>query len=190
NPLAAGRPGGPSADRAVTVRLRETDGRVSLVRLGFAAGIEAAWRTDLLEESQDTPLTVQNGTAFVGLAPFETVTEGRGLGRLGHRGRGERGGGQRGLPIDRTTAAGRAIDAAAAVTPEPAQPVYTRYWLHGKGPAPAGNLPVAVHFTPTRVTLDGDSPGPPRRPGRPRLRGAGGPEPSPGGGGPGGPRGP
>jgi hypothetical protein len=25
--------------------------------------------------------------------------------------------------------------------------VYTRYWLHGKGPAPAGNLPVAVHLS-------------------------------------------
>ena len=33
--------------------------------------------------------------------------------------------------------------------PEPAQPVFTRYWLHGKGPAPAGNLPVAVHLPPT-----------------------------------------
>jgi hypothetical protein len=31
---------------------------------------------------------------------------------------------------------------------EPAQPVYARYWLHGKGPAPAGNLPVAVHISP------------------------------------------
>jgi hypothetical protein len=31
--------------------------------------------------------------------------------------------------------------------------VYTRYWLHGKGPAPAGNLPVAVHLSPVRVGL-------------------------------------
>jgi alpha-mannosidase len=31
--------------------------------------------------------------------------------------------------------------------------VYARYWLHGKGPAPAGNLPVAVHLTPVRVAL-------------------------------------
>ena len=37
---------------------------------------------------------------------------------------------------------------------EPAQPVFTRYWLHGKGPAPAGNMPVAVHLSPDRVTLD------------------------------------
>jgi hypothetical protein len=31
--------------------------------------------------------------------------------------------------------------------------VFTRYWLHGKGPAPAGNLPVAVHLSPGRVAL-------------------------------------
>jgi hypothetical protein len=46
-----------------------------------------------------------------------------------------------------------------APPPEPAQPVFTRYWLHGKGPAPAGNVPVAVHFSPARVTLGGDAPG-------------------------------
>jgi len=48
-------------------------------------------------------------------------------------------------------------DAAAGARPpgpaEPVQPVHARYWLHGKGPAPAGNLPVAVHFTPIRVAL-------------------------------------
>jgi hypothetical protein len=33
--------------------------------------------------------------------------------------------------------------------------VFTRYWLHGKGPAPAGNLPVTVHLSPDRVTLGG-----------------------------------
>jgi len=31
--------------------------------------------------------------------------------------------------------------------------VYARYWLHGKGPAPAGNLPVAVHLSPVKVAL-------------------------------------
>jgi hypothetical protein len=43
--------------------------------------------------------------------------------------------------------------------PEPAQPVFSRYWLHGKGPAPAGNLPVAVHLSPGRVAL-APAPGP------------------------------
>jgi alpha-mannosidase len=55
------------------------------------------------------------------------------------------------------------------------QPVYARYWLHGKGPAPAGNVPVAVHFTPTRITLNGDSPQ-----GRVTLTVACGPEPASG----------
>jgi hypothetical protein len=33
--------------------------------------------------------------------------------------------------------------------------VFTRYWLHGKGPAPAGNLPLAVHLSPVRIALPG-----------------------------------
>ncbi|MEZ0115543.1 alpha-mannosidase [Catenulispora sp. EB89] len=32
---------------------------------------------------------------------------------------------------------------------EPAQPVYSRYWLHNRGPAPMGFLPVSVAATPT-----------------------------------------
>ncbi|MGH3395494.1 MAG: hypothetical protein ACRDPO_12480, partial [Streptosporangiaceae bacterium] len=44
--------------------------------------------------------------------------------------------------------------AGPAEPPEPAQPVYARYWLHGKGPAPAGNMPVAVHLSPARVAVD------------------------------------
>jgi len=44
--------------------------------------------------------------------------------------------------------------AAPSAGAEPVQPVFTRYWLHGKGPAPAGNLPVAVHLSPERVTLN------------------------------------
>jgi hypothetical protein len=48
---------------------------------------------------------------------------------------------------------GNAAGVPATGRGEPAQPVFTRYWLHGKGPAPAGNLPVAVHLSPERVTL-------------------------------------
>lgn len=38
---------------------------------------------------------------------------------------------------------------------EPAQPVYARYWLHNKGPAPLGYLPVSVTIGPGLVTPDG-----------------------------------
>ncbi|MFL6123127.1 NEW3 domain-containing protein, partial [Actinophytocola sp.] len=31
---------------------------------------------------------------------------------------------------------------------EPVQPLYAKYWLHNRGPAPLGGLPVAVHATP------------------------------------------
>ena len=72
----------------------------------------------------------------------------------GLAGRAERSAGLAGDPeladgAERT--AGFAGDPAPAA--EPAQPVYTRYWLHGKGPAPAGNLPVAVHVRPGRTAL-------------------------------------
>ncbi|MBO2452661.1 glycoside hydrolase [Actinomadura barringtoniae] len=39
---------------------------------------------------------------------------------------------------------------------EPWQPVYTRYWLNNTGPAPIGNLPVAVHLTDSAVTVASD----------------------------------
>jgi alpha-mannosidase len=31
---------------------------------------------------------------------------------------------------------------------EPVQPLFAKYWLHNRGPAPLGGLPVAVHATP------------------------------------------
>ena len=36
---------------------------------------------------------------------------------------------------------------------EAAQPVFSRYWLHNKGPAPMGNQAVAVHVLPTACVL-------------------------------------
>ena len=153
NPLAAGRPGTPHAERReVTVRLRETDGRAATAQLGMAGGIEAAWRTDLLEETEGAPLAVTDGTASVALAPFSTATvvvravAGAGTSR------------REGCAASRAGAARlRAILAAR------------------EGPAPAGNVPVAVHFTPTRITLNGDAPD-----GRTTLTVACGPEPASG----------
>jgi alpha-mannosidase len=159
NPLAAGLPGTPSREpREVTVRLRETDGQAATARLRLAAGIEAAWRSDLLEERYGAELPpagvagaaasleVAGGTAYVPLRPFETATL---RVRLADGGT--------------ATGAGRTAGPArlpeATRSPEPAQPVFTRYWLHGKGPAPAGNVPVSVHLSPTRITLGGDAAG-------------------------------
>ncbi|WP_239161609.1 COG1470 family protein, partial [Acrocarpospora phusangensis] len=47
------------------------------------------------------------------------------------------------------------VDCAAPPLPaaEPHQPVFTRYWLNNTGPAPIGNMPVAVHLS--AADLDG-----------------------------------
>jgi alpha-mannosidase len=58
---------------------------------------------------------------------------------------------------------------------EPVQPVFTRYWLHGKGPAPAGNLPVAVHLSPDRIALADPGAEAPGEPEPLRVTVAGGP---------------
>ncbi|MGH3204267.1 MAG: glycoside hydrolase family 38 C-terminal domain-containing protein, partial [Streptosporangiaceae bacterium] len=132
NPLASERsPAGGAAaggEAEVTVRLRETSGRPATARVRLAQPVSAAWLTDLLEEADGAALPVADGAVIVDMPAFGTVTL---VLRTGSRGPGD--GGQ------------------AAV--EPVHPVYARYWLHGKGPAPAGNLPVAVHFSPTRVAL-------------------------------------
>jgi alpha-mannosidase len=152
NPLAAGFTGTPpSAGREVTVRLRETDGLAGIAGLRMAGGIEAAWRTDLLEESDGEPLTVEEGTALVPMLPFGTVTlrvrlsEAPATGSIAQT--------SASIGAGSANEPGGGTATAAGGMAEPAQPVFTRYWLHGKGPAPAGNMPVAVHFSPTRVTL-------------------------------------
>ena len=138
NPLASGRSpaGGPAprlartgaGEAEVTVRLRETSGRATTARVRLAQPVSAAWLTDLLEETDGAALPVVDGAVIVDMPAFGTVTL---VVRTGSRAPGDGG--------------------LAAV--EPVQPVYARYWLHGKGPAPAGNLPVAVHFSPARVAL-------------------------------------
>jgi alpha-mannosidase len=76
-----------------------------------------------------------------------------------------------GVPVDETieVAGCDAVTVLARPTPawstadggalgpeaEPAQPLYAKYWLHNRGPAPLGGLPLAVHaeVTPTGLTV-------------------------------------
>jgi alpha-mannosidase len=43
-------------------------------------------------------------------------------------------------------------DAALAPDAENCQPLYARYWLHNRGPAPLGGLPAVAHLHPHRLT--------------------------------------
>jgi len=135
NPLASGRI--PNAgDAAVAIRLRETSGRATTARVRLAsgvAGVPEAFLTDLLEDSDGAPLPVRDpgdGSINVDMPAFGTVTL-----------------------VARTSPRSRADGGPVPPSAEPVEPIYARYWLHGKGPAPAGNVPVAAHFSPTRVAL-------------------------------------
>jgi alpha-mannosidase len=135
NPLASGRTPAEGG-AAVTVRLRETSGRATTARVRLAsavAGVPQAWLTDLLEESDGAALPAgdhEGGGINVDMPAFGTVTL-----------------------VARTVPRAARAGGGTAPPAEPVEPIYARYWLHGKGPAPAGNLPVAAHFSPTRVAV-------------------------------------
>jgi alpha-mannosidase len=129
NPLASGRAARADHDGTVTMRLRETAGAATTARIRLDAGVSAAWLTDLLEESDGGALPVAGGAVQADLPPFGTLTV-------------------------RVQANPRRLPDAEPDEQRRA-PVYARYWLHGTGPAPAGNLPLSVHLSPVRVALAG-----------------------------------
>jgi hypothetical protein len=134
NPLASGQPGRPGRAAGVTIRLRDADGLPAgpaQAQVSLLHGVTAARVTDLTEHDDGPAVEVAEGRALIAVPPagLVTMTAQPAPGGLAEPG----------------TAGGTGI--------EPVQPVFTRYWLHGKGPAPAGNLPVAVHLSPGQVTL-------------------------------------
>ena len=175
NPLASGLPGPPRREDGVTVRLRDAGrgpgpgaaGTAARVRLFAAPG--TARLTSLLEDADGSPLPLVDGAAEAVVPAAGTVT----LALAGFGGGPEESGpaqpgnappepAQPGNAAPEPAQPGNAAPEPAQPSnapPEPAQPVFSRYWLHGKGPAPAGNLPVAVHLSPRRVAL-APAPGP------------------------------
>ena len=133
NPLAPGRQPQPAG--GITIRLRDVSGALDPVRaqVRLRGGVIAASRTDLCEQLDGPPVPVADGAAQPELPASGLVT----------------------LVLQTTQP--QLPDAppvpAAAPGPEPGPPVFTRYWLQGRGPAPAGNLPVAVHLSPARTAL-------------------------------------
>jgi alpha-mannosidase len=163
NPLAPEAGGGAPASPAggVTVRLREAGHGPVPARVGLFTGLTAARHLSLTEDAPGQPVPLDDGaaTALVpaaGVATLELTP----------------------APWPAASAAGLSepaqTTAYTAGPPEPTQPVFARYWLHGKGPAPAGNLPVAVHLSPARVTASSSLTG------SLRLTVACGPEPAAG----------
>ncbi len=136
NPLAPAEQ--PDRSAGVTVRLRDIAGTGPAdARVRLFTGLSAAAQSSLTEDSAGSELPVVAGAARVEVPPAGMVTLAAHLDPAGLAQPG---------PV-------------RWQPPEPAQPVFARYWLHGKGPAPAGNMPVAVHLSPGRLALDSGEPG-------------------------------
>ncbi|MGH3737281.1 MAG: glycoside hydrolase family 38 C-terminal domain-containing protein [Micromonosporaceae bacterium] len=147
NPSATGAAAGADPANGVTVRLVETTGRPVTARVESAFGWTSAHHTDLLETSRrPAPVGAAAETALDGGVAgtvldgevVETGLDGAQIATV------------IGVPA-RSAAGGEVL----GVTAELAQPVYSRYWLHNRGPAPLGFFPVSVTATPTVLTVDG-----------------------------------
>ncbi|OBH04898.1 alpha-mannosidase [Mycobacterium sp. E2699] len=126
NPLTTGsaRPVDPGA---VALRLVETTGNGVRVDLGSGPGtVRGLQFADLLENPG-------RDTTSIDLHGYQIATV---LARLE-------------IPSFST-----ASERSARLAPdaEAAQPLYARYWLHNRGPAPLGGLPAVAHLHPRRVT--------------------------------------
>jgi len=126
NPTPEGSAAGPG--RRVALRLVETLGGAAEVALGCGVGsMQPVAKTGLLEND---PRPIDR----IMLHGFEISTVLAEF--VPHRER---------------------PDGGAALVPdaEPAQPLYARYWLHNRGPAPLGGLPAVAHLHPHRIVASG-----------------------------------
>jgi alpha-mannosidase len=172
NPLASGRPGEVDLSGAgLTVRCFESSGRPRRVEIRCFTGLAGATTTDLLEERDRGAVPVQDDALTFEIGAADTMTVA--ALPLNLRGGGGKGGEDDPLdphdpldpyepldsfgpldPLDPLDPHG-ALDPHGPLGPrtERAGPVFTRYWLHNKGAAPMGYLPVSVHVSPTRLVL-------------------------------------
>jgi alpha-mannosidase len=129
NPFAAGR---ATRGGNITLRCQETRGRATQARIRCFVPLREGRTANVLEETRgnlDTP----GGTLLMDLGPAQTVTAT--------------------VTPDSSPRTGGPV---LGPRREAAQPVYTRYWLHNKGPAPMGNQLVSVHTEPRAIDLTGD----------------------------------
>jgi alpha-mannosidase len=123
NPLAAGS-AKPVDAGAVALRLVETTGAGARVTIGSDLGkVRALQLADLLE-------TPQQRKRAIDLHGFQVAT------------------------VLASVEVPRATSDSLRLAPdtETAQPLYARYWLHNRGPAPLGGLPAVAHLHPHRLT--------------------------------------
>ncbi|MFH9352779.1 NEW3 domain-containing protein [Kitasatospora sp. NPDC017646] len=133
NPIAHGSASTDGSD--LTVRLVESTGLGRTARLGGALGLDGVRPADLLERALGESVDVLElaGSRIVTLLATPAVTS----------------------PVVGPVpgADGPVLGPVA----EPAQPVHARYWLHNRGPAPLGYLPVSVGAGPGLLRTAGEA---------------------------------
>ena len=132
---AASRMAGMDVDPAqgVALRLYESSGRPTQVSIRSRWPIAEAGAANVLEEDA-RPLSPSGASVDLRLEPYEIATIAATLQVTG---------GEHGESLE---LAGRG---------EPAQPVFSDYWLHNKGAAPMGYQAVTVQIRPSFLTGDG-----------------------------------
>jgi alpha-mannosidase len=147
----SGTPGGPGEPGAsddpgrtgqiggaveLTARLYESTGQSATATLtaGLSWTIERAWAANLLEEPAE-PLDCADGRLVLEFEPAQTRTVGLSL-----------------RQVEKISLSGLET-ATPAPALELAQPTFSRYWLHNKGPAPMGNQLLAAHIGPTSTRM-------------------------------------
>jgi alpha-mannosidase len=128
NPTARGSAEPVDSTAGIAVRLVETLGRTADVTLRSGLrNVSTVRRLDLLEQptAEDSDVLTLHGYEIA------TVRAQLNLPRV--------------LDAD---------DAVLAPDAEPAQPLYARYWLHNRGPAPLGGLPAVAHLHPRQLAVE------------------------------------
>ncbi len=133
NPLASGSSLTIHPSDGVAVRLVETSGTTTdvTVRSGLRR-VSAAARVDLLEQPRVQHLA-SDGLTLHGCEIATVLTR---------------------LNMPQVLEADHTVLAPDA---EAAQPLYARYWLHNRGPAPLGGLPAVAYLHPQRIAAEPNS---------------------------------
>ncbi|WP_246486172.1 NEW3 domain-containing protein [Kribbella qitaiheensis] len=133
NPIAHGSGTASDPREGVTIRLIEATGLGATATVTSAVPITAACHADLLEH-RGAPIEVADGNFIVDLAGSAVDT----------------------FVLDLATD----VPAEPTILGQPAeiaQPSYSRYWLHNRGPAQMGFLPVSLSVSPTIARTGGKS---------------------------------
>ncbi|WP_203237044.1 glycoside hydrolase family 38 C-terminal domain-containing protein [Nocardia panacis] len=127
NPCASGAPAVAGTEE-VMLRLVETTGLPVRATVDCPLGWRSAHETDLLESESRGAELVVNGELVAELSGSRIAT------------------------ISATPSRSAATGTVLGPDAELAQPVYSRYWLHNRGPAPMGFAPVTISVRPTVCT--------------------------------------